>query len=67
MIRPLKSTATPLLTVSEVASRDRCSEKTIRRAVALGLLEVLRIGPGGRSIRISEEAHLLYRMRIGER
>jgi hypothetical protein len=40
------------LTVSEIARLDKCYEKTVRRAIDGGLLEVLRIGPGGRSIRI---------------
>jgi hypothetical protein len=52
-----------LLTVSDIAERDHCSIKTVRRAIAKGDLEVLRIGPGGRMIRITEEAHFVYRMR----
>lgn len=50
-----------LLTVAEVAELDRCSEKTIRRVIAAGLLEAMRIGPGGRLIRISRKAHETYR------
>lgn len=65
MTRPPNKAATPLLTVAEIAYRDRCSEKTVRRAITQGLLDVVRIGPGGRAIRISEEAHMLYRLRIG--
>ncbi len=54
----------PLLTIAEVAKRDRCSEKTVRRAIDAGLLVTLRIGPSGRAIRITHEAHMLYRMRL---
>jgi excisionase family DNA binding protein len=57
----------PLMTIAQVAVRDRCSEKTVRRAITAGLLEVIRIGPGGRAIRISEEAHMLYRLRLTKR
>lgn len=53
-----------LLTVKEVARLDACSEKTVRRAIAEGLLEVVRIGPGERAIRISLEAHAPYRGRL---
>jgi hypothetical protein len=52
-----------LLTVSDIAERDHCSTKTVRRAIVNGDLEVLRIGPGGRMIRITEDAHLIYRLR----
>ncbi len=64
-IKPPSKTnsADELLTVKDVAIRDRCSEKTVRRAIDAGLLQVLRIGPSGRAIRISHEAHALYRMR----
>lgn len=51
----------PLLTVQEVAELDHCSEKTVRRAIAAGLLAVVRIGPGGRLIRIDPAAHAAYR------
>lgn len=34
-----------LLTVREVAELDGCSDKTVRRAIAAGLLEVIRIDP----------------------
>lgn len=57
----------PLMTISQVARQDGCSEKTVRRAIAAGLLEVIRIGPGGRTIRISVEAHMLYRLRLTQR
>jgi excisionase family DNA binding protein len=58
-----KKTDTPrhLLTVKEVAELDSCSEKTVRRAIAAGLLEALRVGPGGRLLRIDPGAHAAYR------
>jgi excisionase family DNA binding protein len=49
------------LTVKEVAELDRCSEKTVRRAIKEKLLEATRIGPGKRLLRISREAHAQYR------
>ena len=54
----------PLFTVSDIARQDSCSEKTVRRAIDCGLLQVVRIGPSGRAIRITHEAHMLYRMRL---
>ena len=54
-----------LLTVKQVAELDGCSEKTVRRAIAAGLLEAVRIGPGGRLLRIEPSAHRAYRRRIG--
>ena len=51
----------PLLTVKQVAALDGCSEKTVRRAIAEGLLDVVRIGPGGRLVRIEPTAHRAYR------
>ncbi|MFC3614541.1 helix-turn-helix domain-containing protein [Lutimaribacter marinistellae] len=51
----------PLLTVKDVAELDNCSEKTVRRAIAAGLLDVIRVGPGGRLIRIDPAAHAAYR------
>lgn len=46
-----------LLTVSEVADRLRLSERTIRRRVALGHLDALRLGPGSAApLRFDEEA-----------
>ncbi len=54
----------PLLTIPEIARLDNCSQKTVRRAIDAGLLQVLRIGPSGRAIRITDEAHALYRMRL---
>jgi excisionase family DNA binding protein len=52
------------MTIAQVAKQDGCSEKTVRRAITAGLLEVIRIGPSGRAIRISVEAHTLYRLRL---
>ena len=51
----------PLLTVREVAELDNCSEKTVRRAIEAGLLEVIRVGPGGHLVRIDPAAHRAYR------
>ncbi|MCV2867426.1 helix-turn-helix domain-containing protein [Defluviimonas sp. WL0002] len=56
-------TLRPLLTVKQVAELDQCSEKTVRRAIAAGLLEVSRVGPGGRLVRIDPAAHAAYRAR----
>ena len=53
-----------LLTVKDVALFDNCSEKTVRRAIDAGLLEVMRVGPGGRLIRIDPRAHNAYRMTL---
>ena len=50
-----------LLTVQEVAALDRCSVKTVRRAIDADLLQALRIGPGGRLLRVSQSAHAAYR------
>lgn len=50
-----------LLTVQEVGTLDRCSEKTVRRAIKSGLLQALRVGPGGRLLRITRQAHEAYR------
>lgn len=59
----LKKTDLPrhLLTVKEVAELDNCSEKTVRRAIASGLLQAIRVGPGGRLLRIDPAAHAAYR------
>lgn len=54
-----------LLTVREVAELDNCSEKTVRRAIAAGQLEALRVGPGGRLLRIDPAAHAAYRAASG--
>ena len=53
-----------LLTVAEVALLDNCSQKTVRRAIESGLLEVLRMGPTGDMIRIDPDAHKAYRNRF---
>jgi excisionase family DNA binding protein len=50
-----------LLTVKQVAELDQCSEKTVRRAIKDGLLTALRVGPGGRLVRIGPAAHRAYR------
>ena len=50
-----------LLSVREVARLDGCSERTVRRAIAAGLLAAVRIGPGGRLLRVSPGAHAAYR------
>lgn len=50
-----------LLTVGDVARLDNCSEKTVRRAISAGLLATIRIGPGGRAIRVTRAAHQRYR------
>lgn len=52
-----------LKTVKQVAAEDNVSEKTVRRAIAAGLLDAIRVGPGGRLIRIHPEAHAAYRRR----
>ncbi|UWQ54036.1 helix-turn-helix domain-containing protein [Leisingera caerulea] len=52
-----------LKTVKEVALEDNVSEKTVRRAISAGLLEVIRVGPGGRLLRIHPEAHAAYHRR----
>ena len=54
-----------LLTVKQVARLDGCSEKTVRRAIGAGLLVAIRIGPGGRLLRITPGAHRAYRMAGG--
>lgn len=50
-----------LFTVKQVAALDNCSEKTVRRAIDAGLLAVIRVGPGGRLLRIDPAAHAAYR------
>jgi excisionase family DNA binding protein len=54
-------TDSTLLTVQEVAALDRCSVKTVRRSIEAGLLQALRVGPGGRLLRVSPRAHQAYR------
>ncbi|RYE43918.1 MAG: DNA-binding protein [Hyphomicrobiales bacterium] len=51
-------------TVAEIAEIENCSEKTIRRAIAAGEIDVYRIGLG-RHIRITASAHAAYRARHG--
>ena len=58
---PRKTVTSALRTVKEVAAMDNCSEKTVRRAIAAGLLAVVRVGPGGRLVRIDPAAHRAYR------
>lgn len=50
-----------LLKVADVARLDNCSEKTVRRAIEAGLLDAVRLGPGGRLLRIAPAAHAAYR------
>lgn len=50
-----------LLTVRDVAVLDGCSEKTVRRAIDAELLRIVRIGPGGRLIRVHPDDHAAYR------
>ncbi len=50
-----------LLTEKQVAELDSCSEKTVRRAIDAGLLDAVRIGSGGRLLRIDPTAHAAYR------
>ncbi len=63
--QPLHKTR-PLMTVADVAFLDQCSEKTVRRAINAGLLAVVRIGPGGRLLRIDPAAHAAYRAIAGQ-
>jgi excisionase family DNA binding protein len=51
----------PMLTLKEVAERDHCAVKTVKRAIDQGLLEAVRIGPTGRAIRVPEDAYARYR------
>lgn len=54
-----------LMTVRQVATLDSCSEKTVYRAIKAGLLPVVRIGPGGKLIRITKAGHMAYRQMAG--
>lgn len=56
-----KATPSQLLTIAKIAELDNCSEKTVRRAIEAGLLEVVRVGPSGRLVRIDPAAHRAYR------
>lgn len=63
--KPAKTTELPpMMTVTEAARRSSCSEKTVRRAIDQDLLDVVRIGPGGRAIRITEAAFQRYLQRV---
>ena len=52
-----------LLTVRDVAELDQVCTKTVRRAISQELLSVVRVGPGGRLIRIHPADHAAYRRR----
>lgn len=58
------ATSSRLKTVRDVAAEDQVSEKTVRRAIEAGLLDVIRVGPGKRLIRIHPDAHTAYRRAI---
>ena len=58
--RPPAGKVERLLTMQDVAARDQCNVKTVRRAIEAGLLEATRIGPSGRAIRITEGAYSRY-------
>jgi len=47
--------------MKEVADLDGCSEKTVRRAIAAGFLEVVRVGPSKHLLRIDPAALAAYR------
>jgi excisionase family DNA binding protein len=49
---PIEAAPRPLLLVDEVADLGRCSSDTVRRAIATGTLPAVRLGPGGRLLRI---------------
>ena len=51
----------PLKSIKQVAYEDDTSEKTVRRAIDAGLLEVIRLGPKGRILRVHPDAHAAYR------
>ena len=53
-----------LKTVKDIAREDNVSEKTVRRAIEAGLLEVIRVGPSGRLMRVHPDAHAAYRWRF---
>lgn len=61
----MDSTADVLLTVKDVAALDKCSEKTVRRAIEAGRLRAVRIGVDGRLIRIRKSDHAAYRGEFG--
>lgn len=49
-----------LMSVPEVADRLGVSAKTVRREIKSDALESVRIGPGGRLVRVSEKALAVY-------
>ena len=64
MVKSQRSSPRPeesLLTIKDVAGLDKCSEKTVRRAIEAGRLEALRLGPDGKLLRITRAAHERYR------
>ncbi|MEM1300105.1 MAG: helix-turn-helix domain-containing protein [Pseudomonadota bacterium] len=52
---PMNQKTDRLLTVAEVAERLGISPKTVRREIASGALESVRVGPAERLIRVSEK------------
>lgn len=52
---------TALMSVKRVAELDGTCERTVRRAIASGRLQAVRVGPFGRMVRITREAHEAYR------
>ena len=64
MIRKIPDKSVRLKTVRQVAEEDNVSEKTVRRAIDAGLIEVIRVGPAGRLLRIHPDAHTAYRWRL---
>lgn len=62
-VKPTSKTnsAEKLPTIKQVHQRDKGSEKTVRRAIAQGDLEAMRVGPGKRLLRIHPNAHEAYR------
>ena len=54
------------LTVKQVAAYEQCSEKTVRRAIAAGVLKAIHTGPKGRLVRIDPVAFAAYRQLRGD-
>ena len=50
----------PSMTLQEVAELERCSVKTVRRAIKAGLLQAYHSGPGGRLLRVTRAAYEAY-------
>ena len=63
---PLQGTD-PLLTLADLAALEQVSLKTMRRAAAAGLLQVVRVGPSGRLVRVTPAAYRAYRAHCAER